>query len=53
VVVTLDRPVRDACERVMLQALLGSDPMRELLSLERIQNGSDDDAVSVFFERAP
>lgn len=53
IVATLERDVEDDCERVMLQALLGSDPMRELLSWRRIQNGSDSAAVSLFFEKAP
>jgi hypothetical protein len=53
VVVTLERPVRDMRERIMLQALLGSDPMRELLSWRRLEDGADEDAISLFFERIP
>jgi len=49
-IVTLRRDVLPR-ERVMLQALLGSDPMRELLSYRRVIAGSDPEAVSVFFER--
>lgn len=51
VVVTLSRSVTDEVERVLLQALLGSDPMRELLSWRRIEDGSDNDAISLFFEK--
>jgi len=50
-VVTLSRPVRDETERVMLQALLGSDSKRELLALLRIEAGCEPRAVSVLFER--
>ena len=53
VVVGLSRPVRDMRERIMLQALLGSDPMRELLSWRRLEDGADEDAISLFFERIP
>lgn len=41
----------DTTERVLLQALLGSDPKRELLSLARIQHGAEERTVSVLFER--
>lgn len=51
IVVTMDRPVKDAAERVMLQSLLGSDPKREALSWLRIQRGCEDKVVSVFFEK--
>lgn len=50
VVVTLSREV-SSTERVMLQALFGSDLMRELLSWRRIQDGAEDNAVSLFFEK--
>jgi len=53
IVATLSRDLQDDRERVMLQAFLGSDPMRELLSWRRIENGSDSAAVSLFFEKAP
>ena len=39
-----------AQERIMLQALLGSDLKRELLGLKQIAFGLDEDA-SVFFEK--
>lgn len=52
VVVVFHREVRDEYERVMLQAVLGSDPMRELLSWRRLGLGVGADAVSLFFERA-
>ncbi len=51
VVVLLSRDVKSDTERVLLQAVLGSDPMRELLSWRRIENGSDSASVSIFFER--
>lgn len=50
VTITLARNVLGSRERVMLQALLGSDPMRELLSYQRVEAGSPAQAVSVFFE---
>jgi hypothetical protein len=53
VTVLWHRPLRDMHERIMLQALLGSDPMRELLSWRRLEDGADHDAISLFFERAP
>lgn len=43
--------LRDETERVMLQALLGSDPMRELLAWRRLQLGAESDSISCFFER--
>lgn len=52
IVVTLSRDVRDDRERVLLQAVLGSDTMRELLSWRRIENGSDSASVSIFFEKS-
>lgn len=53
IVVTLNRDLKGDTERVLLQAALGSDPMRELLSWRRIENGSDSASVSIFFEKAP
>lgn len=52
VVVVFHRDVRDEYERVLLQAVLGSDPMRELLSWRRLGLGVAANAVSLFFERA-
>ena len=40
-----------ALERVMLQACLGSDPMRELLSWRRANEDSEEDVITVFFEK--
>ena len=51
-VVTIARDVKGETERVLLQAALGSDLMRELLSWRRIDNGSEAKAVSLFFEKA-
>jgi|SRR6185369_2135334 len=48
VIVYLNRPVRSHEERILLQAALGSDRKRELLSWIRIQNGNP--TPSVFFE---
>lgn len=48
VTVKLSRAVRDARERVLLQAVLGSDPMRELLSYLRLEAGVGD--ATIFFE---
>lgn len=48
VTVTLAAPV-NMTERLMLQAMLGSDPKRELLGLRQMYQGLYDDA-SVFFE---
>lgn len=39
VVVTLGRPVKDQEERLMLQAMLGSDRKRELLGLRQVRSG--------------
>ena len=50
-VVTLQRPVRDAAERVHLQALLGSDLKREMLGWLRHQRGADEKRTSLFFEK--
>lgn len=38
-------------ERILLQACLGSDLKRELISLKRVQNGEQN--VVVFFEKEP
>lgn len=38
------------CERLLLQALLGSDPMREAVSYKKLRGGCESAAVSVFFE---
>jgi hypothetical protein len=38
--VTLGRPTASPTERVMLQAMLGSDPVRELLALKRIRENA-------------
>ncbi len=51
IVVTINRDLKGDSERVLLQAVLGSDPMRELLSWRRIENGSDSASVSIFFEK--
>lgn len=48
VTVTLGQPVRDARERILLQALLGSDIEHELLSLRDLEAGST--IPTVFFE---
>lgn len=51
VTVTLDRELVDETERILLQVLLGSDPMRELLAWRRLQLGCELRSISVFFER--
>lgn len=51
VVLQLSRPVRDERERILLQALFGSDLMRELLSWRRLEDGTDPGAISLFFEK--
>jgi hypothetical protein len=43
----LEAPL-DPTERLLLQACLGSDPLREILSLLRLKEGSE--AVTVLFE---
>lgn len=48
VTVRLGRDI-DNRERILLQAVLGSDPMRELLSLQRCDAGNPN--PSLFFER--
>ena len=49
VVVNIGEPVKDARERVLLQAVLGSDRKRELLSWRRIEN--NDPIPTLFFEK--
>ena len=51
VTVDLGRPVGSLAERLMLQAVLGSDPVREILSWERLRSGCEEKVVSVFFEK--
>ena len=49
VIVTLSRPVADKRERILLQAILGSDPSRETLSyIEYLAGGEH---PTVFFEK--
>lgn len=50
VTVKLKRPVKDKFERIMLQALLGSDPSREALSWKAATEGVE--CPTLFFERA-
>jgi hypothetical protein len=38
-VITLDQPVDNVVERILLQSTLGSDQKRELLSLYRVRRG--------------
>ena len=49
VVVTMPRPV-SPMERIALQAILGSDPIREMLSWFRIERGIEE--PTIFFEIA-
>jgi hypothetical protein len=49
IVVTLGRPVADAFERILLQALMGSDRIREVLSWQRATRG--DARPTLFFEK--
>ncbi len=51
IIVTLKRPVRDAVERIGLQAMLGSDRLREILSLRNALNNSG--RPTCFFEKEP
>lgn len=51
VVTLLDRAVRDEEERLTLQAMLGSDPTRELLGWIRLRAGVEPAAITVFFEK--
>jgi len=39
VVVRCDKQPRDVVWRIALQAILGSDPVREVLALKRLENG--------------
>jgi hypothetical protein len=50
IVVCLARDVESLTERLMFQAMLGSDPTREVLSLCRVYDEVDSSLVSVFFE---
>jgi hypothetical protein len=50
IVVKLSRNVKSLTERVLLQAVLGSDRMRELLSFKRIEAGNR--RCTLFFEKA-
>ena len=52
VVVTLPRDVKDETERLMLQAMLGSDPKRELLGYMHLLDGADPKRCNCLFERA-
>jgi hypothetical protein len=52
-VVTLVRHVESEEQRITLQAILGSDQKREMMGLARIRAGSEDDAITVFFEPKP
>lgn len=38
IIITLDRPTSSPTETVALQAILGSDPMREAYNLTRVRN---------------
>jgi hypothetical protein len=49
IVITLKRDLESDEERIMLQALLGSDPMREMLSWKRVKLG--DKTPTLFFEK--
>lgn len=51
IVVTLKRDVRDAYERIGLQAILGSDRLREVLSWRNAVHGSG--RPTCFFEKKP
>jgi hypothetical protein len=50
IVVTLLSAVPDAVTRITWQAILGSDPKRELLALEHLKEGRP---PTVFFEKPP
>jgi hypothetical protein len=50
IVVTLDQETVDARTRILYQAVLGSDPVREILSLLRLEK--DDPMPTIFFEKA-
>lgn len=49
VTITLSRPVKGAVERILLQAVLGSDLRRELLSFAFLEKGRE--CPTLFFER--
>lgn len=49
ITVRLSRAVKDSFERIMLQALLGSDLSREIISWREATNGCS--APTVFFEK--
>jgi hypothetical protein len=49
IVITLARDLQSPFERIMLQSLLGSDPMREILSWQRAMRG--DKVPTLFFEK--
>lgn len=51
IVVRLSRPVRDVYERIGLQAILGSDRLREVLSWRNAVHNSG--RPTVFFEKKP
>jgi hypothetical protein len=51
VVVTLDRPLTSETERVMLEAVLGSDRKRSLLGLKQLRRGRE--RTSCFFKKPP
>ena len=48
ITLTLAKPVTDT-QRIALQAILGSDPVRELLSLRRVEN--KDSHPTLFLEK--
>lgn len=50
VVLTLEAPIPDPKDRIILQLVLGSDPVREFLSLEQINNGVSQDKMSMLFK---
>lgn len=50
IIVSIGRGVKDAYERVMLQAALGTDPKHTMIALLQLRKGADPDVVSVFFE---
>lgn len=49
IIVTLNRKVKSLTERVLLQAVLGSDRVRELISWRRLDSGNR--KATVFFEK--
>jgi hypothetical protein len=50
IVVTLKEETVDAKTRILYQSVLGSDPVREVLSLLRLEK--DDPMPTIFFEKA-